>query len=567
MSELAKQLRLMRWLHGVVTGCMVLISALVMVGQAGFSQALSGLTSEAKKSTSQSAANDPLKRTTPQSSIFNFLEACHSNNFLLASQYLDLRRINAEERSTQGPELARQLAAILDRDPKFEVQHLSNSPEGNLGDGLRPDFDELDSFRVNGQTVSLQMQRENEQGVAVWLISADSVPRIPQLSGVERESPIEKRLPQSLVRTQFIDTPLWIWIALFLLALIVSVLSRLLSRIVIAVITPVVKHYAKTLQSYRLEIFIEPLRLLVSIAVFRACMEAVSPSALVRDYLLRLLAFLFILGAASFLMRVVDVVSDRAASRLDPRQRALSYSVFPLFVRVVKIFIFCLAVLYVLSRWGYSTTTILAGLGVGGIAIALAAQKTLENLFGSVSLITDRPVLVGDFCQFAGQTGTVEDIGLRSTRIRTLDRTVVTIPNSVFSTLTLENLSRRDRMWFHPTLHLRRDTTPEQIQQMMDAVTKILEGHPEVDSSGVPLRFTKITNESFDLDIFSYVLTADYNKYLKVQSELLLKIVEAASKLNIGFAVPFQESISPRRAEEPESDVARDYQSERKISK
>ncbi|MGA8025731.1 MAG: mechanosensitive ion channel domain-containing protein, partial [Bryobacteraceae bacterium] len=153
-------------------------------------------------------------------------------------------------------------------------------------------------------------------------------------------------------------------------------------------------------------------------------------------------------------------------------------------------------------------------------------------------------VLVGDSCQFGGQVGTVEDIGLRSTRIRTPDRTVVTIPNAQFSTMTLENYSRRDRMWFHPTLHLRRSTKPEQIREMMDAVTKLLQAHPMVDASGVPLRFTKITDQSFDLEIFSYVQTADYNEYLKVQSELLLKIIDAAAERNVGFAVPFQESIT-----------------------
>lgn len=197
-----------------------------------------------------------------------------------------------------------------------------------------------------------------------------------------------------------------------------------------------------------------------------------------------------------------------------------------------------------LSYWGYNTTTILAGVGVGGLAVALAAQKTIENLFGGISVITDRPVLVGDFCQFGGQVGTVEDIGLRSTRIRTLDRTVVTVPNSSFSTMTLENFSKRDRIWFHPTLHLHRDTHPEQIQQLMDAVAQILRDNPQVDASGVPLRFTKITAESFNIEVFSYVLTPDYNEFLEIQSQLLLKILEAASKLDVRFAVPFQESIA-----------------------
>lgn len=545
-----------------------LIGALWIGRQAGFAQSLTSLVSGVKNNTAQTAASDPLKRTTPQSAILNFLEACHSNNFLLASQYLDLRNIRLDQRSNQGPELARQLAEILDRDPKFEVEHLNDTPQGNLGDDLAPDLDNLDSFRLNGETITLQMQRQTQQGVSVWLVSADSVRHIPQLHALVGESAIEKKLPQSLVTTTFIDTPVWTWLALLLLALVLSVLSRLLSRLFIALVKPFVRRYTKSVQPYRLEAFVEPLRLLLSVAVFRVSMEAVAPSALVRDYLLKLLIFLFIMGAASLLMRVVDVVSDRAISRLDPRQRALSYSVFPLVVRIVKIFVFLIAVLFVLTQWGYSTSTILAGVGVGGIAVALAAQKTIENLFGSLSVIADRPVLVGDFCQFGGQTGTVEDIGLRSTRIRTLDRTVVTIPNSVFSTMTLENYSRRDRIWFHPTLHLRRDTTPEQIRDMIDAVTKILEEHPLVDSSGVPLRFTKITSESFDLEIFSYVLTADYNEYLKIQSELLLKLLEAASRLKVGFAVPFQESITAQTApQEPDTDAAQSYQSDRKISK
>jgi MscS family membrane protein len=120
----------------------------------------------------------------------------------------------------------------------------------------------------------------------------------------------------------------------------------------------------------------------------------------------------------------------------------------------------------------------------------------------------------------------------------------VTIPNATFSTMTLENYARRDRMWFHPTLHLRRDTSPEQIRQMMDAVTAMLQQHPNVDVSGVPLRFTTISQQAYSLEIFAYVLTADYDEYLKVQSELLLKIIETASQVGVGFAVPFQESIS-----------------------
>lgn len=518
------------------------MTAILLSSSLVSAQALSGVLS-GSKSASSAAPTDPLNRTTPQSSIYSFLEACHQNNFLRASQYLDLRKIRPEQRATQGPELAKELGLLLDRDPHFEVERLNNTPEGDQRDALAPDREGLDTFNRNGKPVSLQMQRVNQNGVNVWLVSADSVAHIPELSVFLRESAFEKKLPAPLVSIKWLDTPLWVWLAVVLLALLLSVLSRLLSKVVIALAKPLAKRYSKWFHARRLEEFTEPLRLLLSIAVFKACLGVIAPSALLRYFLDRVITLLFFVGAAAFVMRVVDVISDRMISRLDPKERALSYSVLPLGIRFVKICIFCVAVLMTLSAWGYNTNTILAGLGVGGLALALAAQKTIENLFGGISVITDRPVLVGDFCQFGGQVGTVEDIGMRSTRIRTLDRTVVTVPNSSFSTMTLENFSRRDRIWFHPTLRLHRDTQPEQVQQVMDAVAKILQEHSKVDASGVPLRFTKITAESFDIEVFSYVLTPDYDEFLKIQSELLLKILDAASKLDIRFAVPFQESI------------------------
>jgi MscS family membrane protein len=455
-----------------------------------------------------------------------------------------LSGISSNLRATEGPNLAKQLGVLLDRNPNFEVAHLSNSPEGDTTDGFTPGLDNLASFDAGGVPIVLQMHRVTQQGTQIWLVTSASVARIPELSALSEESPIEKKLPAPLVKTRFIGTPIWVWIALVLLAIVLSALSELLSRGFIAVLKPLTKHYAKSFHVQRLNALKEPLRLLIVVVVFRACLVLFPTSALSRDYILKLLVLLFVLGAAALAMRIVDVISDQITSRLNPRERALSYSVLPLAIRVVKIVIFCIGVLWVLAAWGYNTNAILAGIGVGGLAVALAAQKTIENLFGGVSLIIDRPVLVGDFCQFGGQVGTIEDIGLRSTRIRTLDRTVVTIPNSQFSTMTLENFSKRERVWFHPTLGLSRTTTPEQVHGMMDAIAKILQEHKLVDASGVPVRFTKIADQSLNLEIFAYVLTADFNEFLKIQTELLLKFLEAAGELNIAFSVPITEALT-----------------------
>ena len=461
----------------------LLLAGLLAAHSIAFCQTLPSLLTGKTSAPANQAPVDPLGRSTPRSAILSFLQACDSGRFILAARYLDLSKIPNNERAKQGPDLARQLADILDRDPRFEVDLLSDSPGGNLTDGLAPDHDLLVKLETSDTPAVLELQRIQEDGLSVWLVSSDSVPRIPDVDALESSSVLEKRMPKILVRHRIFGTPLWVWIGLIALTLVLFALSRLLSFLFLAILAPVAKRFASSLQSYRLESLTDPLRLLISVAVFRALMEVITPSALVRDYLIKLLVLLSTVGFAALAMRVVDLASSQVQNYLGPTQRALSYSVLPLGVRVIRICIFLLAALVILASFGYNTNALLAGLGVGGLAVALAAQKTIENLFGGIALISDRPVLVGDYCQFGTQTGTVEDIGLRSTRIRTNQRTMVSIPNSNFSTMTIENFSRRDRIFFHPVLRLRRDTAPEKVREMMNAATAILTDHPLVQTS------------------------------------------------------------------------------------
>jgi len=198
----------------------------------------------------------------------------------------------------------------------------------------------------------------------------------------------------------------------------------------------------------------------------------------------------------------------------------------------------------ILGHLGYNTTAVLTGLGIGGVAIALAAQKTIENLFGGVSVISDRPVFVGDYCKFGDRTGWIEDIGLRSTRIRTQDRTIVTVPNGEFAAMTLENFSKRDKVWFHHTLNLRRDTTPDQVRQILSAIEKMLIEHPRVDAGRTPVRFIGVGSYSLDLEVFAYVLTSDVDEFLPIQQELLLKLLDAVAAAGTSLALPTQASVN-----------------------
>ncbi len=309
-----------------------------------------------------------------------------------------------------------------------------------MADGLSADLERLDTFHIDGKTLELQLERlKLKPGLQVWLVSADSVAMIPEAHQLVAETPFEKKLPQQLVTLEIFDTPVWRWIALLVMALVIWTIAKALAWAVVAALRPLVNVPGLS----------RPLCICLAVAGLRAAMEIASPSALPRVYLERALGLFFFLAVAWVATLAVDLVAERWHSRLDPRVQSLSYSVLPLGKQILKLSLFLVALLGVLSAWGFNTSTILAGLGVGGLAMALAAQKTIENLFGGISVIGDRPVLVGDICRFGDRIGTVMHIGLRSTSIRTPDRTVISVPNAQFSSMVLENISGRDKIWFH----------------------------------------------------------------------------------------------------------------------
>jgi len=493
----------------------------------------------------QQKAQDPLNRDSPQSSVYAFLEACHARNYPRAWHYLDLRTLPADQRLKDGPALARQLAEALDRDAQFDVASLSRDPAGDQDDGLSSNREVIDTFRLSGQTLSLQMERVTlHSGSSVWLFSSDSVTLIPQLARLTSDSPIEKYLPPPLVNWRLVDTPIWRWIALALLVLALMVLSGWLSRGALMLAEPVLKRVAPRLDRSSLQAFVGPVRLLLSVVVFRGGVEWIGPSALLRLTLGRILTLLFFLGLAWLATILVDLALRRLRAVLEIKHPAFSYSVLPLISRVLKLTVLLLTLTAVLANWGYDTTSIVAGLGVGGLAIALAAQKTIENLFGGVAVVSDRTVAIGDFCRFGDRMGTVEDIGLRSTRIRTPDRTVLTVPNSQFSSTTVENFNKRDKMLFHFMVNLRRDTTPDQVRSLLNSVTKLLTTHSKVDAGKIPARFIGVGTYSLDLEILAYVRTRDGDEFLNIQQELLLRILDEVEAVGTALALPTQASLT-----------------------
>jgi len=482
-------------------------------------------------------AKDPLGRNDPQDSVFQFLEACHAHNYSKALRFLDLRNMSPAERTKDGPELARQLEDLLDDTP-FDIGTLSRDPEGDQSDGLPPNLEHLLTVHIGKDAVELQLRRvELKPGFSVWLVSSESVQMIPNAHKAVTENPFEAKLPQRLVTFEILDTPVWRWIALIIAAPVLWLLSGFLAAGILAVARPLLEAPA----------FRRPLQACLFSSALLAFMRLAPPASLPRLFVERALGLIFFLGVAWAGAVTVDLLMERWRSSLDPRAQAVRYSVLPLGRQVLKLSIYLIAILSVFSAWGYNISTILAGLGVGGLAVALAAQKTIENLFGGLSVIGDRPVLVGDACRFGDRTGEVMHIGLRSTRIRTPDRTIISIPNGQFSSMALENISGRDKILFQTKLNLRRDTTSEQLSQVVSSIHEILKGHGKIEAGPIPVRFVGVGPYSLDVEVVVYVTTSNYDEFLAIQQELLMKMLQAVEKAGTSLAVPLQEAFAPQR--------------------
>jgi MscS family membrane protein len=488
---------------------------------------------------------DPLKRTSPQSTVLAFLEACKAKDYSRALHYLDLKKLPVESRLEKGKLLAEQLERVLEHDAQFDAAALSSDPAGVENNTEAPGKERVSSYRVDNQNFDLQLERlKLRSGAMVWKFSQDSVDLIPKLAKSQAQSPLEKHMPDWLVEMKYLDTPVWQWIALLILALAVLAIAKLFGQLLPLLLIPAITRILPRGNWSSLTAIIAPLEVLVAVALFRIGLAWINIAAVPKLYVTRGLAALSILGVAWLSVAVLDIAIGRLRGVLQSTHPRFSGSVLPLLTRVLKVAALCFGIIAVLSSWGYNTNTVLAGLGIGGVAIALAAQKTIENLFGGVAVVSDQPVFVGDFCKFGDSVGTVEDIGLRSTRIRTLDRTLVTIPNAQFSSMSLENYSRRDKMLFHPMLNLRRDTTPEQVRSILDAIKRILANNKRIETGAFPVRFVGVGSYSLDVEVFAYILTGDGDEFLRMQQELLLEILDAISAAGTALALPTQASVT-----------------------
>jgi MscS family membrane protein len=482
---------------------------------------------------------DPFNRGTPRGSMYGFLGATRKGDYERAENFLDLRRLPAEDQE-RGPQLARQLKAVLDQTLWVDLSTLSDRNEGFADDDLPGWQDRLGQIETSEGPVTLLLQRVPREGdgVRIWKIASATVARTAVLYEEIGPGRLEAWLPPVFFDVELLALALWQWVGLVLLGAAGMLISALVSGTAIRVLGALVTVTGRQLDDRIVLVLRGPVRLALAILIFSIGRRSLGLDAPVVETLQVLERLLWVVALASLVFRIIDitVVGIRIRS-----ERQGNLGVLPALVPLqgfAKVLIVFLALLGVLSALGVNITAAVAGLGVGGIAIALAAQKSLENLLGGVNLFVDRPVRVGDFFRYGTEMGTVEEIGLRSTRVRTLDRTVVTIPNAEFSNLRLENFARRDRLRLWTMIRVRYETTPDQLRYVLTRLREILLAHPRVTDDPARVRFVGFGDYSLDIEVFAYVDTAEWPEFLGIREEIYLLFMDVIDEAGTGFAFP-----------------------------
>jgi MscS family membrane protein len=490
-------------------------------------------------STSTSSSTDPLGRTTPQSTVLGFLHAAQSGDYSIAAQYLQM---SATHRQSEGEQLANKLAFVLNQPRAFtgDPRGWSTQPEGTPQEGVALGHQKLGTMSAGDVEADLEVIRVSDPTAGkIWLISSDTLTKLPELYDQLQARQVENKLPRVLVKHEFVGMPLWQWLAL----LVEVPLATGFAWLLLAVLEIPVRWWARRrghVEVANWRSVSGPAWLLAATVIHRLLAVYLGMPLLQRHYYLQVTSISLIIGTTWIVWRGVRWSLRRVRNRALTHGHAGTGSLMLLGERIVKAVVFGAGILAVLGALGFNMSTALTGLGIGGLAIGFGAQQTIANLFGGVSVLGDEVFRVGDVCRFGDRTGTVEDIGLRSTRIRTEERTLLAIPNGTVATINLENLSRREKILFKANLALRLDSKPDHVRYVLSEIRRLLYSHPKIETATVRVRLTDIGGSALNVELVSYVLTQDFNEFAAVREDLLLRIMDVLENSGGGLALPSQ---------------------------
>jgi len=518
---------------GIVFLTLALAACLPSVAQGALGQLLQ---TPAPAATPSKTPTDPLGRDTPYGTIFGFLQAAQSGDYSIAAQYLQM---NPSRRQTEGATMAANLKQVMDRAYSGNLSKVSTQPEGTPQEGVPPGRQKYGAMSSGDAEADLELVRVSDPTAGkIWLISSDTLAKLPELYDQVVARRVETRLPAWVVKHQFVGMALWQWFALLLMIPVAAGASWLL----LVVLQIPVRWWARRRGHTELDSrsVSGPAWLLTGTIIHRILESYLGMPLLQRHYYFQLVEVAMVIGANWILWRVIRWSLYRVRKQALSRGHSGTGSLMLLGERMVKAMVVLMTIFFVLGLLGFNLSTALAGVGIGTLAIGFGAQKTIENLFGGVSVLGDEVIRVGDVCKFGDRAGTVEDIGLRSTRVRTEERTLLAIPNGTVATINVENLSLRDKILFKTVLGFHLNTSSAHLRSVLFEIRRVLSSHPKVEDQTIRVRLTELAFTSLNVELLCYILTRDFNEFAEVREELLLQIMNLAEDSGIALATPSQ---------------------------
>jgi MscS family membrane protein len=482
------------------------------------------------------ARQDALGRSTPRGTVLGFLSAARKGDDATAARYLNTRK-----RGQAAEELSHKLFVVLDRRLPPRLNRVSDQPDGSLSYPNDPDQELVGTVSSASGDVGILVQRiDRGKTGSIWLFSSATLSEIPEIYQEIATVHPEAVLPTFLVETQIARIALFQWLTVLVGLPLLYFAAVPVDRAVGGMIGKLRRRLRHRPDLSNPELLPGPVRILLLAFLVRWTVSQVSLSLLARQFWSSVATVLTIGGVVWVAIRLSAWVEGRIRRRLGRRKLTGAVSILRFARRATDILAMLLGVLITLHYLGVNVATAVAGLGVGGIAVALAAQKTLENVIGGMSLVIDQAVRVGDFLKIGDTSGTVDQVGLRSTRLLTNDRTVVSIPNGQIANASLENFSVRDKFWFHHMVGLAYGTSVTQLRAVLANVTEMLSEDDRLERDSVRVRLLRFGASSFDVELFAYICTTDFVEFLRIQEELLLRTMELVQRAGTQIALPSQ---------------------------
>jgi MscS family membrane protein len=480
---------------------------------------------------------DPYGRETPRRSALGFLRAAQNGNYPVAAMYLQL---SDSERRRQGEVLARQLRDLLDRAFVGHLPLLSDQPEGSLADGLAPNMEFAGTIIVGEKNIDfLLVHMPAASSPSVWLVAPETLREVPGLHAKLDQAASGKGIPDFLVHTIILGVNLSQWLLLLVFVPLSWGAAKLIVWIVSAVSRRAHSYWARV-ESAGDGKLSRPFTFALTIVIHHILTNWLELPLLSRYYYSRVSWILLACAGAWLISRLVQRTAAMASYRFNAGKWAAGSAAVLLGRRVFDAILIILVVLLSLNILGFDTRTALAGLGIGGLALALGMQKTLENFLGGVTLLSDSMLRIGDEYKLGERIGTVEDVRLRSTTFRMSEGTALTIPNGILALKEIETLSGRSRTLMQCVIQLSRETTVAQLRTVLAEIRRILGAQERVEPQDARVRLIGFGASSLDLELFAYVHTSRTPEFLAIREDILFQIMNAIESSGTRLAFPAQ---------------------------